>query len=264
MHGGGKSVAITPETKRSHLRCDDTQLSTSWLLPLAAHTRAHRPFCARGVHHPSRSRRARRRAFQDQVLGEEKMVLVGASLGGAAAIDFAFHHPERVERVSATAVPRPIIANEQALFNRQESRAEQSRVQRNLFGNAQPSNTRTSISACLAPRTRSSCWWTPRASSMALVPWHRCPTGPRARASRSSGPGPCAPWPTTCHTTTPRSPHRTPSVGARRAMPAPPQLPLSLRISRALLPPQPSGACTPMRTAGPTPICRGCGVGVTR
>ncbi|CAG9461185.1 unnamed protein product [Pedinophyceae sp. YPF-701] len=44
-------------------------------------------------------KRAHLYAFWEQKLQKRKMVLVGASLGGATAIDFAVEHPEAVERL---------------------------------------------------------------------------------------------------------------------------------------------------------------------
>lgn len=39
------------------------------------------------------------RAYHDQIMGGEPMVLVGASIGGAAAVDFALAYPHRVSRL---------------------------------------------------------------------------------------------------------------------------------------------------------------------
>eukprot|EP00640_Fibrocapsa_japonica_P000062 CAMPEP_0113943638 /NCGR_PEP_ID=MMETSP1339-20121228/26945_1 /TAXON_ID=94617 /ORGANISM="Fibrocapsa japonica" /LENGTH=376 /DNA_ID=CAMNT_0000948575 /DNA_START=45 /DNA_END=1175 /DNA_ORIENTATION=- /assembly_acc=CAM_ASM_000762 len=44
----------------------------------------------------ARAKRSALKAFCDTVLGGRPICVVGASLGGAAAIDFAFHHPDSV------------------------------------------------------------------------------------------------------------------------------------------------------------------------
>lgn len=49
------------------------------------------------------AKREHLRAYHEQVMGSKPMVLVGASVGGAIAIDFALHYPERVQALTLLA-----------------------------------------------------------------------------------------------------------------------------------------------------------------
>jgi len=127
-------------------------------------------------------KRAHLRAFQQQVLGGRRMTLLGASLGGAVAIDFAYHHPDLVDKV--------VLVDAQGFIDGigPMSGARRARPPR-------PPPRRASLRARGArppPRPASP---HPRLPASPPLP-QPCPTGWPGRASRCCGRGASATWPT--------------------------------------------------------------------
>lgn len=54
-----------------------------------------KPNC-NGFSYAPHAKREHLRAYQEQVMGNRPMILVGASIGGAAALDFALEYPDKV------------------------------------------------------------------------------------------------------------------------------------------------------------------------
>lgn len=72
-----------------------------------------KPICPGFDYGPS-AKREHIRAYHDSFMGSQAMVLVGASIGGAAAIDFVLNYPERVEAL--------VLIDAQAFVDKQQSK----------------------------------------------------------------------------------------------------------------------------------------------